>query len=101
MANTDGADTIKRRVIPGRPQATSDKLQAGRRPALRRGWEISTLRQPQPPAKYTGFSRIKQELFCRRCLETRTSSGSGQSFKPQAASFKRQAASVKLESLVS
>jgi hypothetical protein len=31
----------------------------------------------------------------------KTSSGSGQSFKPQAASFKRQAASVKLESLVS
>ena len=28
MENTDGADTIKRRVIPGRPQAPSSKLQA-------------------------------------------------------------------------
>ena len=59
-------------------QATSDKLQAGLRPALRRGWETSplpkrgwgirALRQPQPPAKYIGFSRRSQELFCRRQL---------------------------------
>jgi hypothetical protein len=70
-----------------KPQATSCKLQAasfkrqaGRRPAPgrgwgtgalpKRGWEISTLRQPQPPAKYTGFSRINQQTFCRRYLGT-------------------------------
>ena len=84
-----------------RPQAASDKLQAGRRPAPGRGWGIRALRQPQPPAKYIGFSRISQELFCRRTLESRIRWGAGQSFKPQAASFKRQAASVKLESFFS
>ena len=63
-----------------RPQATSGKLQAtsgpearppagvGIRPHPKRGWEIRALRQPQPPAKYIGFSRISQELFCRRTL---------------------------------
>ena len=65
-----------------RPQATSGKLQAtsgpearppagvGIRPHPKRGWEIRALRQPQPPAKYIGFSRISQELFCRRTLGT-------------------------------
>ena len=71
-----------------RPQATSGKLQAtsgkipqatsgpearppagvGIRPHPKRGWEIRALRQPQPPAKYIRFSRISQELFCRRTL---------------------------------
>ena len=61
-------------------QATSSKQQAGRRPAPgrgwgtgalpKRGWEIRALRQPQPPAKYTGFSRINQQAFCRRYLGT-------------------------------
>ena len=65
-----------------RPQATSGKLHAtsgpvarppagvGIRPHPKRGWEIRALRQPQPPAKYIGFSRISQELFCRRTLGT-------------------------------
>ena len=71
-----------------RPQATSGKLQAtsgkilqatsgpearppagvGIRPHPKRGWEIRALHQPQPPAKYIRFSRISQELFCRRTL---------------------------------
>ena len=96
-----------------RLQAASYKLQAtsgpeahppagvGTRPRPKRGWGIRALRQPQPPAKYIGFSRRSQELFCRRTLESRIRWGARQSFKPQAASFKRQAASVKLESLVS
>ena len=63
-----------------RPQATSGKLQAtsgkilqatsgpeARPPA---GVGSKALRQPQPPAKYIRFSRISQELFCRRTLGT-------------------------------
>tara|TARA_R110000764_G_scaffold14606_2_gene41539 strand:- start:123 stop:473 length:351 start_codon:yes stop_codon:yes gene_type:complete len=86
-----------------RPQAASHKRQASSGPEAhpKRGWEIRALRQPQPPAKYIGFYRICQEIFCRRTLESRIRSGARQSFKPQAASFKRQATSVKLESLVS
>ena len=63
-----------------RPQAASHKRQAssgpearppagvGTRPRPKRGWGIRALRQPQPPAKYIGFSRRSQELFCRRQL---------------------------------
>jgi len=50
-----------------RPQATSGKLQATSGPEARppAGVGSKALRQPQPPAKYIGFSRISQELFCR------------------------------------
>jgi len=92
------AERRKLQATSCKRQAASDKLQAGRRPAPSGGGVIRALRQPQPPAKYIGFSRISQELFCRRTLESRIRSGARQSFKPQAASFKRQAASVKLES---
>ena len=53
-----------------RPQAASHKRQATSGPEARpkRGWGIRALRQPQPPAKYIGFSRRSQELFCRRQL---------------------------------
>ena len=84
MANTNNPDHFSR----VRPQATSGKLQAtsgkilqatsgpearppagvGIRPHPKRGWEIRALHQPQPPAKYIRFSRISQELFCRRTL---------------------------------
>ena len=55
-----------------RPQATSGKLQATSGPEARppAGVGSKALRQPQPPAKYIGFSRISQELFCRRTLGT-------------------------------
>ena len=74
------APSNKLQATSNKLQATSDKLQAGRRPAPgrgwgtgalpKRGWEIRALRQPQPPAKYTGFSRINQQAFCRRYLGT-------------------------------
>ena len=84
MQNTNNPDHFSK----VRPQAPSGKLQAtsgkipqatsgpkarppagvGTRPHPKRGWEIRALRQPQPPAKYIRFSRISQELFCRRTL---------------------------------
>ena len=79
-ATSSKATSNKLQATSCKLQAASFKRQAGRRPAPgrgwgtgalpKRGWEISTLRQPQPPAKYTGFSRINQQAFCRRYLGT-------------------------------
>ena len=92
-AHVDQEDGAARGSLPALPsslyksQVSSDKPQATSGPEARpkRGWGIRALRQPQPPAKYIGFSRISQELFCRRTLESRIRSGARQSFKPQAA----------------
>ena len=84
MANTNNPDHFSRvrlQATSGKLQATSGKiLQAtsgpearppagvGIRPHPKRGWEIRALRQPQPPAKYIGFSRTCQQHSCRRQL---------------------------------
>ena len=84
MANTNNPDyssRVRLQAPSGQLQATSGKIPqatsgpkarppagVGTRPHPKRGWEIRALRQPQPPAKYIGFSRTCQQHSCRRQL---------------------------------
>ena len=79
MANTDGADTIKRRVIPGRP-ILDQVISANKRDG---GMKV---RAPDSGLKLR-HGGLTPEASGDKLQAT--------SFKPQASSYKQQASSVR------